>query len=61
MTRLGIHQTGCVVGALRILQSWNFASILVEVRNSSAFEREQVNSADTGGSTEPILDLRNIV
>jgi tyrosine-protein phosphatase SIW14 len=29
--RLGIHQTGCVVGALRVLQDWNFASILVEV------------------------------
>jgi tyrosine-protein phosphatase SIW14 len=29
--RLGIHQTGCVVGALRVLQDWNFASILIEV------------------------------
>jgi tyrosine-protein phosphatase SIW14 len=32
--RLGIHQTGCVVGALRVLQDWNFASILVEVCGS---------------------------
>ena len=31
---LGIHQTGCVVGALRTLQGWNFASIMVEVRPS---------------------------
>ena len=30
-TSLGIHQTGVVVGCLRIMQGWNFASILVEV------------------------------
>jgi len=32
---LGIHQTGCVVGALRMLQGWNFASTLVEYRTHS--------------------------
>ncbi|KAK1925796.1 protein-tyrosine phosphatase [Papiliotrema laurentii] len=32
---LGIHQTGCVVGALRTLQGWNFASTLIEYRAHS--------------------------
>lgn len=32
---LGIHNTGCVVGALRIMQKWNFASVLVEYRSHS--------------------------
>ncbi|RSH91016.1 hypothetical protein EHS25_010192 [Saitozyma podzolica] len=32
---LGIHQTGCVVGALRMLQRWNFASAMVEYRSHS--------------------------
>ncbi|WWC70878.1 uncharacterized protein I206_104830 [Kwoniella pini CBS 10737] len=30
---IGVHQTGCLVGALRIMQNWNFASILVEYRS----------------------------
>ncbi|WVF69138.1 hypothetical protein IAT40_003912 [Kwoniella sp. CBS 6097] len=29
---IGVHQTGCVVGALRMIQGWNFASTLVEYR-----------------------------
>ncbi|WRT67898.1 uncharacterized protein IL334_004872 [Kwoniella shivajii] len=29
---IGVHQTGCVVGALRVMQGWNFASTLVEYR-----------------------------
>ncbi|WVQ96640.1 hypothetical protein IAU59_003745 [Kwoniella sp. CBS 9459] len=29
---IGVHQTGCVVGALRVIQGWNFASTLVEYR-----------------------------
>ncbi|WWC62709.1 uncharacterized protein I303_105306 [Kwoniella dejecticola CBS 10117] len=29
---IGVHQTGCLVGSLRIMQGWNFASILVEYR-----------------------------
>ncbi|WWD18574.1 hypothetical protein CI109_103027 [Kwoniella shandongensis] len=29
---IGVHQTGCVVGALRVMQGWNFASALVEYR-----------------------------
>lgn len=28
---LGIHHTGIVVGCLRKMQDWNFASTLVEV------------------------------
>jgi hypothetical protein len=35
ISRLGIHQTGCVMGALRMMQGWNFASALVEVRIQS--------------------------
>ncbi|KAK8858681.1 hypothetical protein IAR55_002910 [Kwoniella newhampshirensis] len=29
---IGVHQTGCTVGALRVMQGWNFASTLVEYR-----------------------------
>ncbi|OWZ32346.1 protein-tyrosine-phosphatase [Cryptococcus neoformans C23] len=29
---LGVHQTGCLVGALRMMQGWNFASALMEYR-----------------------------
>ncbi|ORY25653.1 tyrosine phosphatase family-domain-containing protein [Naematelia encephala] len=32
---LGIHHIGCVVGALRVMQGWNFASSLVEYRAHS--------------------------
>ncbi|ORX37308.1 protein-tyrosine phosphatase [Kockovaella imperatae] len=31
----GIHQVGCVVGALRQMQGWNFASIRLEYRTFS--------------------------
>jgi hypothetical protein len=44
MLRLGIHQTGCVVGALRVLQSWNFASILVEVSPSASVDSKLTSS-----------------
>ncbi|WWC88495.1 uncharacterized protein L201_003406 [Kwoniella dendrophila CBS 6074] len=30
---IGVHQTGCVVGALRMMQGWNFASTLIEYRS----------------------------
>lgn len=40
---LGIHQTGCVVGALRIVQGWNFASILVEYRAHSGPSKHRLN------------------
>ncbi|WVR06461.1 hypothetical protein IAU60_003492 [Kwoniella sp. DSM 27419] len=30
---IGVHQTGCVVGSLRMMQGWNFASALVEYRS----------------------------
>eukprot|EP01116_Phalansterium_solitarium_P002464 TRINITY_DN12510_c0_g1_i1.p1 TRINITY_DN12510_c0_g1~~TRINITY_DN12510_c0_g1_i1.p1 ORF type:complete len:311 (+),score=80.51 TRINITY_DN12510_c0_g1_i1:128-1060(+) len=35
MCTSGIHQTGTLVGCLRVLQHWNLTSILVEYRNMS--------------------------
>jgi hypothetical protein len=53
--RLGIHQTGCVVGALRVLQDWNFASILVEVSIYPISEGKLM------GSIDHMLGLEDIV
>ncbi|EIW73459.1 hypothetical protein TREMEDRAFT_24323 [Tremella mesenterica DSM 1558] len=40
---LGIHHTGCVVGALRMMQGWNFASILVEYRAHSGPSKHRLS------------------
>ncbi|WVN85139.1 uncharacterized protein L203_100281 [Cryptococcus depauperatus CBS 7841] len=40
---LGIHQTGCLVGALRMMQGWNFASALTEYRAHAGSKHRYVD------------------
>ncbi|WVQ83017.1 hypothetical protein IAT38_005155 [Cryptococcus sp. DSM 104549] len=40
---LGVHQTGCVVGTLRVMQGWNFASTLMEYRAHAGSKHRYVD------------------
>ncbi|ODN77600.1 hypothetical protein L202_04767 [Cryptococcus amylolentus CBS 6039] len=40
---LGVHQTGCLVGSLRMMQGWNFASALVEYRAHAGSKHRYVD------------------